>query len=1170
MGTDSSWSPDDLGRVLGIGGKPVGTCFQVRPGLLVTAWHVVSAAGGRSVGAEVLVAPLDGAGSPASAVVRNVDELRDLAVLTCSVPLRASVPGLVNSASAPAGTEVSVTGVSDFENQIRYEYTSTVGTMQGAAHRADGVLHAQMTAAGLVKGMSGGPVRRISDGWVVGVVVARYSAADFWLAGTVWVARIEDLAPLLPADVGISDGRPDSAPANLTLTGDAVAVSRSAQGAADEDTRGEFATSVPRFWNVARANPNFTGRQRMLKNLHKTLRGGQRAAVQALHGMGGVGKSQLAIEYAHRFAKEYEIVWWINSERPELIGDQLAALAVEVGLATESAETPSAFAKLKAYLRSVGRWLLIYDNAEACDTLLPWLPDGNGHIIITSRSPIWTGVALPLNISVFSRAESIAFLRTRLPQLERQILDRLADAVGDLPLAAAQAADLLSATGMPVEAYLAELRRHAAEVLAAGPGPADYPMPLAAAIKLAAARLDAENPACLQLLTLCAYLAPDPIPAGLFYYEADEVALPVELATVAGSPIALSQIFGQITRYGLARLTANGIQLHRLTQAILRDIDSDSESHRKAVEGLISAAVPGNTAVPSAWPRWNLLLPHILACHPAESDNVEIRAAAIHAAWFLLKRGDPAAALPLAEQLHRASVARSGADDLETLEAASTLATIHRLVDNHAAARLMDADVLRRYRRILGRDHLKTIIAAQSYADDLRQIDKYGLARLLDEDTLARCRQVLGDEHPKTLITTHNLARNFRLLELHAKARELELLAIDGFRRVLGDDHPDTLRSAIALAGDLRRAGEHAEARQLAEETVRRAHAALGEGHPDELSHARNLARYLREVGEFEEARQLDQETLERSRRTRGNDHADTLTVAHHLGVDLRELGEFEQARRLDQETLERSRRTRGNDHADTLAVALNLAIDLRQLGEFEEARQLDQDTLERSRRTRGNDHHDTLAAAHNLAIDLRQLGEFEQARQLHQETLERFRRTQGNDHADTLTTAQNLAVDLRKLARFEEAARLGQDTLERCRRVYGDDRDSTLSVAQNLASDLRQLHRFEEARRLDEGTLERRRRTRGDDHGSTLSVAFNLAIDLRELANFEEAARLGQDTLERSRRIRGDDHDRTLAIAENLAGDLRQLDRVEEARRLDEDTLGRRRRAGGEGQTNA
>jgi hypothetical protein len=167
---------------------------------------------------------------------------------------------------------------------------------------------------------------------------------------------------------------------------------------------------LPSVWNIGPRNPGFVGRDVTLVQLRERLRSGGTAVVQALHGMGGVGKTQVAIEYTYRYAGAYDVVWWVSAEKASLIGEQYAALASELDLIPPGADTASAVEALRAYLRGHGRWLLVLDNAESPPELGDWLPGGPGHTLITSRSPFWGELATRVEIDVLPRRESVELI----------------------------------------------------------------------------------------------------------------------------------------------------------------------------------------------------------------------------------------------------------------------------------------------------------------------------------------------------------------------------------------------------------------------------------------------------------------------------------------------------------------------------------------------------------------------------------------------------------------------------------------------------------------------------------------------------------------------------------------------------------------------------------------
>ena len=648
---------------------------------------------------------------------------------------------------------------------------------------------------------------------------------------------------------------------------------------------------MPRVWNIPARNPGFTGRDGLLESVRDRLLAGDTAVVQALHGMGGVGKTQLAAEYAHRFAGSYELAWWVNAEQGGLIGDQIAGLGLALGCIPDGAGTEVVRAAVLAELRARGRWLLVFDNAEGPAEVAPWLPGGIGHVLITSREQGWAELAVPVEVDVLARAESVALLQHRITGLTGADAEHLAAGLGDLPLALAQAAAFMAAAGMAAGEYLGLLHARAGQLLdQAVPG--SYPRSLAAATGLAAGRLADDDPAAAELASLCAFLAPEPIPEELFTGAAGE--LPGGLAAQAADPLAWRQTLARLARQSLARLDQHGLVMHRLTQAILRDrlTPAQAATTRARTEAILAASDPGDQDDPATWPRWARLMPHLLAADLAATDHPGLRQLACHGCCYLLVRGDTRAAFALTSNLRP------------------------------------------RWRDRLGDDHEHTLAIGDYLGWALEEMGRWAEARDLVQDILDRRRRILGQDHPGALTAAYNLASNLRRLGEVQAARELDQDTLDRRRRVLGEDHIATLRSASQLAMVLALLAEVQAARDLDQDTLDRRCRILGEDHPESLTSMNNLGVCLRDLGELQAARDLHRDALERMLRVLGGDHPSTLFTANNLAADLRALGQVQAARDLDQDTLDRRCRILGEDHPDTLTSAGNLAADLRALGE--------------------------------------------------------------------------------------------------------------------------------------------------------------------------------------------------------------------------------------------
>jgi hypothetical protein len=603
-----------------------------------------------------------------------------------------------------------------------------------------------------------------------------------------------------------------------------------------------------------------------------------------------------------------------------LISDQLAALAARLGLplGPTVADTVD---RLLAELRGRDRWLLVFDSAERPADIADYRPGGAGHVLITSRSPGWGALGGRLEVDVLPRAETMALLRARILALDEELADKLAAELGDLPLAAAQAAGYLEQTDLPPADYLRRFRAQRATVLARG-DVVGYAGRIDTTWALSLERLSSEDPAAVQLLQLAAFLAPDPIPVALFSDCADLLDEP--LRTTAADPDALIDTVGALVGYSLARRSADGFQVHRLVAAVIRHQLGPERQHATAqrVVALLAAATPGDPEDPASWAGYARLAPHILATAPLGDHNPASRRLVLDTTRYLQAHGD-----------------------------------------SHAG-RAVCAPLLDRWRAILGPEHLHTLAAASSLTIALISVGEAEAARALGEDTLQRSRRVLGPDHLVTLWAAAALTTAMLHLGEAQPTRAVGDDTLQRSRRMLGPDHAITLLAATALTTALVELGEAQAARALGEDALKRCRRVFGPNHTTTLAAASTLTLALVRLGVAEPARTLGEDTLQRCRRVLGPDHVITLGAAAALTVALVELGEAEAARALGEDTLQRCRRALGSDHSTTLKAAAALTVALVELGEAEAARALGEDTLQRCRIALGPNNPITLYLA--------------------------------------------------------------------------------------------------------------------------------------------------------------------------------------------------------------
>lgn len=740
--------------------------------------------------------------------------------------------------------------------------------------------------------------------------------------------------------------------------------------------------ALPPVWNVPRRSVLFTGRDGPLVALRERLHGGGAAVVQAVHGMGGVGKTTLAVEYAHRFAGTYDLVWWIDAEQPTRISDQFTDLGVAAGWISADIPTPDVTALVMQQLRRQSAWLLVFDNAERREDLQPWLPHGAGHVLITSRNPGWGQLVQPVPLQEFTRPESVALLRHSLSHLTDDQADELAGRLGDLPLAIAQAAQMLGETGMSVGDYLTLLSEQTVPILSEGV-PDGYPAPLAAVIHTSMRRLLAEDETAVQLLRVCAFLAPEPIPMDLF--TATPGALPSPLAEVVTTPLAFAHIRRRIAAFGLARVGEGTLQLHRLTQAVIRDsVDpADRPEARRRCETLLAAALPDDGRDPVHWPRWAQLTPHLNALDPATTTHDGLRGMACRATSYLLSRGDTDTAGEVSGRLYLSWQERFGPDDPYALFVGTNLALADDRSGRFTDAYELGGEIYDRRRRMLGDDHPDTLISANNLARTLSELGRHDEALDLHQDTYDRRCSALGKDHPETLISAGHLANSIRRTGRHQEALVLHGDAHDRRLRMFGDDHPSTMISAGNLADTLRALSRHDEALAIHEDTYDRHRRVLGGDHPDTLTAANDLATTLFHMSRDADAARLFQDTLGRSRRVLGEDHPRSLQLARSLAAVL---GRRREALPLLHDTFRRYQRVLGDGHPLTSDCAFQLAGFLGATGRHRDALTPARYALQHRRGLFGDGHPDTVEAATYLVQLLRHAGRNGQARDVAQE----------------------------------------------------------------------------------------------------------------------------------------------------------------------------------------
>jgi hypothetical protein len=779
--------------------------------------------------------------------------------------------------------------------------------------------------------------------------------------------------------------------------------------------RPRFPSSPPPVWHVPARNVTFTGRGIALETLRNRLAATPTVVVpQALFGLGGVGKTQVALEYAHRFAADYDVVWWIAAEQTSTARSGLFDLGNALGVARENAaDTVRAVLEALRQGRPYRRWLLIFDNADTPDQLRDLLPQGTGHVLLTSRNQAWASQATPIEVGVFSRAESKTFLRRQVNGLSDEDAEILAENLGDLPLALEQAGAWLVATGMDVGRYIELLDTEPAELLDQGP-PTGYPRTATATWQVSLRRLREQMPAAAKALEVFAFFAPEPIPLSMLSNKGFRTILSQYDETLK-LPIMQGRLTREIGRFALARIdfSRNSFQIHRLVQAIIRGqlTEEAADITRQQALEVLAAANPVKTDDPNTWPLFAELWPHMRMTGLSESSSEDVRQLIIDMVRYRYRRYDFASSEELATDVLEVWRGRFGEDDPLTLHLAFHRANALRAQARYPEARDLDEATYESLRRVVGADHLYTLMAAGGLAADLRALGDFKEARDLDEETTRRFRDAFGEDEYRSLMAANNLAVSLRMVGDYRAAADIDLDTHTRRKNTLGERHPYTLFSACNWGSDLREIGDFSSSKTVLESTLDAYRDVIGPDQTDTLRAARNLAVTLRRLGEFGPAHDLATDTLARYEQVLGPEHSDTLLCELTVASTFAGIGENDQARELAESTLDKMQQVLNEEHVLTKVCRHNLTIYLLKTGNAEGALSMAVAVQQRFADTLGEEHPYTLNAAINVANHLWALNRRSEARVLDEATYRKFESILGEDHPDTLSAAINLRV---------------------------------------------------------------------------------------------------------------------------------------------------------------
>jgi tetratricopeptide (TPR) repeat protein len=712
---------------------------------------------------------------------------------------------------------------------------------------------------------------------------------------------------------------------------------------------------LPPIWNVPHLrNPNFLGRDVILNQLHETLTSGHAAALTAIHGMGGIGKTQVAVEYAFRHGSDYDFVWWIRSEEPATLAGDYAALATPLNLPQKDAkEQPLIIAAVKEYLRQNTKWLLIFDNAVDGDSIREYIPPGGGgHIVITSRDPNWKSIGTALRVEIWDRQYSKAFLLKRTDQKDDASADALAKELGDLPLALEQTGAYIEETGISIAEYLKLFKTHHLALMKKGHVSKEYSSTVATTWTLSFTKLEQESPAAADLLRLCSFWAPENIPLDLSFND-------VKMA---------------IKRYSLAELQNESMNMHRLVQAVIRD-STDEATIKELIE---RSADTMNFGLPddmqsniSSWKLCNCLLPHAYSL-TSFFEMIDHQTKGI---GILLNQMGLYLAI-LAQYIRAvAFYERSLSVCLRVLEENDPLTAT---VNNNLGAAWLE----------LGDTNKAIFFFEKALKIDLT---------------------VFGDEHPNVAVRYNNIGGAWHGLGDANKAIYYYEKALKIDNKAFGYEHPETARDFNNLGEAWRIHGDANKAISYIEKALAIIRKAYGDVHPHVAISYNNLGGAWSNLGNAKKAISYFEKALEIDLKIFGNEHPSTARDYLNLGSEWRALKDAKKAIFYFEKALEIDLNVFGIGHPSTAGDLNNLGSAWGDLGDANKAISYYEKAVNIDLKIFGIEHPAIARDYNNLGGAWRDLGNTDRSVSYFEKALNIFMKVFGPNHPSTKTAKANL-----------------------------------------------------------------------------------------------------------------------------------------------------------------
>lgn len=723
------------------------------------------------------------------------------------------------------------------------------------------------------------------------------------------------------------------------------------------------------IWKVPyRRNPFFTGNEEKLSQLQQALQQTNAAALsqpQGISGLGGIGKTQMALEYAYRHQRDYQAVLWVGADSASTLTSEFVSIAHALGLPERGEQDQQAIVKaVMHWLLHNSNWLLIFDNIDNLAVAEPFLPKaGQGHIVLTTRAWALGGVAQRIELQKMEPEIGAKLLLRRAHLLPvsapltimsadtRKAACEISQMLGGLPLALDQAGAYIKETPCALEVYIELYKTRRQQLLQArGSLEKDYPASVATTWSLSFERVSQVDKSACDLLDFCSFLHPDAIPEEII--TAGVAYLTPQLQEIVHDELRFHAAMATLLSYSLIHRNADNrmLNIHRLVQAVLKDAMNDEKRQEwtdrtvRAVDEAFPLSIEFKT-----WPQCDRCLPHAQICVEYIEQEAMVSPEAVHllnqTGYYLHKRGRYREVEPLFERL-LTMLYQPDSMDHHTAVCLNNLALLYYEQGKYAKAEQLLQQALIMEKHASGQEHLAVANVLNSLAGLYYTQGQFAAAEPLYLQALSILEQQLGPQHPNTVQSIHNLAALYRTQGKYSQAEPLLKQALEISEQVLESKHPDKASRLLNLAEFYYEQKKYDEAEILYRQALEICEYSLGDQHPTTALCLGSLAKCCNVQRKYDEAESLYQRALALQEKQLGEEHPHRALTLHNLAVLYKERGRLAEAEQLYLQALAVFKRTLEPQHPFLVTNMYNLALLYKKLDRLAEAELLYQQVL--------------------------------------------------------------------------------------------------------------------------------------------------------------------------------------------------------------------------------